>query len=51
MDDKALKKLVQAELDWEPSVEASDIGVIVDKGIVDLVDSIDIDDRRHPRCQ
>lgn len=36
MEDKAIKKLVQDELDWEPSVDAADIGVTVEKGIVRL---------------
>jgi osmotically-inducible protein OsmY len=36
MEDKALRKLVQDELDWEPSVDSADIGVTVEKGIVRL---------------
>jgi osmotically-inducible protein OsmY len=36
MDDKALKKLVQAELEWDPSFDANDIGVAVESGIVSL---------------
>lgn len=36
MEDKALKKLVQDELDWEPSVDPADIGVTVENGIVRL---------------
>jgi len=36
MDDKALKRLVQAELDWDPSFDANDIGVGVENGIVHL---------------
>lgn len=36
MDDKVLKGLVEDELDWEPSVDAVDIGVAVEKGIVHL---------------
>jgi len=34
--DKLLKELVQDELDWEPSVDAADIGVIVENGVVRL---------------
>ncbi len=36
MDDKALKKLVQAELEWDPSFDANDIGAAVENGIVSL---------------
>lgn len=36
MEDKSLKKMVEAELDWEPSVDAADIGVTVEQGIVRL---------------
>src|SRR6185503_14371460 len=36
MEDKALKRLVQAELDWDPSFDANDIGVGVENGIVHL---------------
>jgi osmotically-inducible protein OsmY len=36
MDDKALRKWVQDELDWQPSVDAADIGVTVENGIVHL---------------
>ncbi|HEY0650511.1 BON domain-containing protein [Phenylobacterium sp.] len=37
MDDKVLKKLVTDELEWEPSIDAADIGVTVENGIVRLV--------------
>jgi osmotically-inducible protein OsmY len=37
MDDKALKKLITDELEWEPSIDAADIGVTVENGIVRLV--------------
>jgi len=37
MDDKALKKLVTDELEWEPSIDSADIGVTVENGIVRLV--------------
>jgi osmotically-inducible protein OsmY len=36
MTDKDLKQYVQNALDWEPSVDASDIGVSVDEGVVTL---------------
>jgi osmotically-inducible protein OsmY len=36
MTDKDLKQQVQNALDWEPSVDASDIGVAVDEGVVTL---------------
>ena len=36
MEDKALRKLVEEELDFEPSVEAARIGVTVENGIVHL---------------
>jgi osmotically-inducible protein OsmY len=36
MTDKQLQDSVQAALDWEPSVDAADIGVTVDQGVVTL---------------
>lgn len=36
MDDKVLKNLVQDELNWEPQVDAAEIGVAVSHGIVTL---------------
>jgi osmotically-inducible protein OsmY len=36
MIDKDLKSHVQSALDWEPSVDAKDIGVSVDEGVVTL---------------
>lgn len=36
MTDKQLQDRVQAALDWEPSVDAADIGVTVDHGVVTL---------------
>lgn len=36
MTDKDLKQHVQNALDWEPSVDASDIGVSVDEAVVTL---------------
>jgi VCBS repeat-containing protein len=36
MSDKELKQHVQSALDWEPSLDASDIGISVDEGVVTL---------------
>jgi osmotically-inducible protein OsmY len=36
MTDKELKQHVQSALDWEPSVDATDIGVSVDEGVATL---------------
>jgi osmotically-inducible protein OsmY len=36
MSDKDLKHNIQTALDWEPSVDASDIGIAVDEGVVTL---------------
>ncbi|MDP1736522.1 MAG: BON domain-containing protein [Caulobacter sp.] len=36
MDDKSIKGLVLDELEWEPSIDAADIGVTVEAGIVRL---------------
>lgn len=36
MDDKTIKALVLDELEWEPSIDSSDIGVTVEAGIVRL---------------
>ena len=36
MTDKELKQHVQNALDWEPSIDATDIGVSVDKDVVTL---------------
>jgi len=36
MDDKMLRDLILAELDWEPSVDSTDIGVLTDDGVVTL---------------
>jgi osmotically-inducible protein OsmY len=36
MDDKALRDMILDELDWEPSIDSSDIGVLVDDGVVTL---------------
>lgn len=36
MTDKDLKGNVQGALEWEPSINAADIGVTVDHGVVTL---------------
>ena len=36
MTDKDLKQHLQSALDWEPSLDATDIGVSVDEGVVTL---------------
>ena len=36
MTDRDLKQHVQNALDWEPSVDASDIGVSTDEGVITL---------------
>ena len=36
MTDNELKQHVQSALDWEPSVDATDLGVSVDEGVVTL---------------
>ena len=36
MNDRNLQKRVEAELDWEPRINAAEIGVSVDKGVVTL---------------
>ena len=36
MDDKTLRDNIFAELDWDPSINATEIGVTVDKGVVTL---------------
>lgn len=36
MTDRQIQEHVQQALDWEPSIDAADIGVTVDKGVVTL---------------
>jgi osmotically-inducible protein OsmY len=36
MTDRELQQDIQGALDWEPSVEATDIGVSVDNGVATL---------------
>ena len=49
MIDKDLKQHVQNALDWEPSVDAKDIGVSVDEGVVTLRGNVASYQRRSPR--
>lgn len=37
MNDMDLKQNIEDELDWEPSIDASDIGIGVEKGVVTLM--------------
>lgn len=37
MDDQTLKDLIEDELEWEPSIDATDIGVAVENGVVTLM--------------
>ena len=37
MDDLKLRQLIEDELEWEPSLDAADIGVAVDEGVVTLM--------------
>ena len=37
MNDSSLKELVEEELEWEPSIDAADIGVGVEDGVVTLM--------------
>ena len=36
MTDRELQEHIQSALDWEPSIDAADIGVSVDAGVVTL---------------
>jgi osmotically-inducible protein OsmY len=36
MDDKTLRQFIIDELDFEPSIDAANIGVAVEKGVVTL---------------
>jgi osmotically-inducible protein OsmY len=36
MEDLKIKTLVEQELDWQPGIDAADIGVTVEAGIVKL---------------
>lgn len=40
MDDSTLKKLVEDELDWAPMVDESDIGVLVEEGVITLTGTV-----------
>jgi osmotically-inducible protein OsmY len=37
MNDASLKELIEEELEWEPSIDATDIGVGVEDGVVTLM--------------
>jgi len=37
MDDLTLKGFVEDELEWEPRIDAADIGVAVEDGVVTLM--------------
>lgn len=41
MEDKTLKKLVEDELEWEPSIDAADVAATVENGIVTLSGHVD----------
>ena len=40
MDDSTLKKMVEDELGWAPTVDESDIGVLVEEGVVTLTGTV-----------
>ena len=40
MDDTALKKFVEDELEWAPAVDESDIGVLVEEGVITLTGTV-----------
>jgi len=40
MDDRTLQKQVLEELDWEPSIDASEVGVTVHDGVVTLTGTV-----------
>lgn len=40
MDDRSIQKQVLEELDWEPSIDASDVGVTVSEGVVTLTGGV-----------
>jgi len=47
MTNKDLKQAVQNALDWEPSVDPSDIGVSADEGVVTLRGNVRTYDEKH----
>ena len=47
MDDTALKQLVEDELAWEASVDASDIKIVVDDGMVRLAGHVPTYAQKH----
>ena len=40
MNDTALKRLVEDELEWTPMVDESDIGVLVENGVITLTGTV-----------
>jgi osmotically-inducible protein OsmY len=36
MNDKTLRKTVEDELDWQPAIDASNIGIAAEAGVVTL---------------
>jgi osmotically-inducible protein OsmY len=40
MSDRNLQKLIEAELEWDPRVNAAEVGVAVDKGVVTLTGAV-----------
>lgn len=47
MDDKRLRNDVVAALDWEPSIDASDIGVQAERGVITLTGRVGTWVQRH----
>ncbi|WP_038037559.1 BON domain-containing protein [Thermorudis peleae] len=41
LDDEAIQKAVMEELEWDPEVEVTDVGVAVDQGVVTLTGTVD----------
>ncbi|MBX6753627.1 MAG: BON domain-containing protein [Thermorudis peleae] len=41
LDDEAIQKAVMEELEWDPEVEVTDVGVVVDQGVVTLTGTVD----------
>jgi len=41
LNDEAIQKAVMEELEWDPEVEVTDVGVTVDQGVVTLTGTVD----------
>jgi osmotically-inducible protein OsmY len=41
LNDEAIQKAVMEELEWDPEVEVTDVGVTVDQGVVRLTGTVD----------